>query len=205
MKTKSINSFGKQGWWIIIYVLLLFWISASPIDLLNVSVDAFAGMKQWDGNMLLVFSSIGTWVGIIVVAIFGRWVTAKGAKLPTLIGLVLLGLFFIFNGMADSIPMYGVAVVLLSAMSGSLNLVSTNTFMSNWFPKKKGIALGWSSMGMCLSGAVCIPLFAALLESTHTLTIPFAVFGAISIVIAAITGFGVKEWPEQAGCWLLLD
>jgi hypothetical protein len=39
-KQKGINDFGKQGWLIIIYVLFLFWFSADPVDLLNVSVDA---------------------------------------------------------------------------------------------------------------------------------------------------------------------
>lgn len=185
----------------IIFVLFLFWFSASPVDLLNVTVDAFAGMKGWDSNALLVFSTIGTWAGIVVAALLGKWVAKKGVKTPTVVALFLLGLFFIVNGMANSVAMYGIAVVLLSSVSGAINLVSTNTFMSNWFPKKKGIALGWSSMGMCISSAVSIPVFAGILSATHSIVIPFAVFGVVVIALALVTQFFVKATPEEAGAY----
>jgi len=101
----------------------------------------------------------------------------------------------------NSITTYGAAVILLTMVSGGVNLISTNTYMSNWFPKKKGIALGWSSMGMCASGAVSIPIFAVLLEKTHSLTIPFAFFGAATLIIALVTLIGVKVIPEEAGAF----
>ena len=53
-------------------------------------------------------------------------------------------------------------VVLLSAVSNSINLVSTNAYMSNWFPRKKGIALGWSTMGAPISSATCIAIFTGI-------------------------------------------
>jgi sugar phosphate permease len=56
-------------------------------------------------------------------------------------------------------------------------------------------------MGMCVSSGVSIPVFAALLAGTNTLTVPFAVFGAASIAVAVITALFVKEWPEQAGAY----
>jgi len=200
-KQKGINDFGKKGWLIILYVLFLFWFSAAPVDLLNISVGAFAGMKGWDGNTLLVFSSIGTWLTIVIAAIVGRWVASKGVKLPTTTCLFLTGVFMILNGFANSIAFYGFAVAAMTCVSGAVNLVSTNTYMSNWFPKRKGIALGWSSMGMCVSSAVSIPIFALLLNATHSLIVPFTVFGVIVIFLALVTQFSVKSFPEEAGAY----
>jgi sugar phosphate permease len=200
-KSRNINDFGKHGWLIIFYTLFLFWFSSAPVDLLNVSVDAFAGMKQWDGNNLLIFSSIGIWVSIIVTALAGRWVAFKGVRVPTTVCLSLMGWFMMLNGFASSIPLYGFAVVAMTGISGAINLVSTNTFMSNWFPKRKGIALGWSTMGMCVSSAVSIPVFAMLLNATHSLIVPYALFGAVVIILALVTQFGVKATPEEAGAY----
>jgi sugar phosphate permease len=200
-KQKGINDFGKQGWLIILYVLFLFWFSSAPVDLLNVSVDAFAGIKQWDGNMLLVFSSIGTWLSIVATAVVGGWVAKKGVKTPTVVCLILMGVFMILNGFVNSIPFYGIVVVLMTGISGAINLVSTNTYMSNWFPRKKGIALGWSSMGMCVSSAVSIPVFAVLLNTTHSLVPPYAVFGVIVIILGLITRARIKTMPEEAGAY----
>ncbi|MDR1797791.1 MAG: MFS transporter [Clostridiales Family XIII bacterium] len=200
-KPQGINNFGKHGWGIVVYVFFLFWISAGPVDLLNVSVDAFAGIHGWDANGLLVFSSIGVWCTVVLNIIMGRWVVKKGGKIPTVVFLLLLGVFFIFNGFANQVALYGLAVVLLTAVSGGVNLISTNTYMSNWFPRKKGIALGWSSMGMCFSGVVSIPLFAALLARTQSTVAPYLFFGAAAIVIALITLFGVKQLPEEIGAF----
>jgi sugar phosphate permease len=200
-KEKGINDFGKQGWLLIIYVFFLFMISAFPVDVLNISVDAFAGIKQWDGNALLVFSSIGTWVAIIMSAIVGKWVAAKGVKTPTVAALILVGLCLILTGFANSVPIYGLAVVVGTSVTGAVNLVSTNTYMSNWFPRKKGIALGWSSMGMCFSSAVGVPVFAVLLGKTHSLAVSFAFFGVIALIIAVVTQVGIKSLPEEAGAF----
>jgi sugar phosphate permease len=198
---KGINDFGKQGWLIIIYVLFLFWASSAQVDLLNITVEAFANMKQWDSNVLLVFSSIGVWVSVIAAALIGKWVAAKGVGTPTVTALFLIGLLLIVNGLANSIAVYGIVVVLVTALSGAMNLVATNTYISNWFPKKKGIALGWSSMGLPVSSAVSIPVFAVLLNITHSLFIPFLVFGIAIIVLALITKFRIKSTPEEAGAF----
>jgi sugar phosphate permease len=200
-KRKSINDFGKQGWFIIIYVLFLFWASSAQVDLLNITVEAFANIKKWDSNMLLVFSSIGVWASVIAAALIGKWVAAKGVGTPTVTSLFLIGLLLIVNGLANSVAVYGIVVVLVTALSGAMNLVTTNTYMSNWFPKKKGIALGWSSMGLPISSAVSIPVFAVLLNITHSLFIPFLVFGIAIIVLALITKFRIKSTPEEAGAF----
>jgi sugar phosphate permease len=200
-KRKNINDFGKQGWFIIIYVLFLFWASSAQVDLLNITVEAFANMKQWDGNVLLVFSSIGVWASVIAAALIGKWVAARGVGTPTVITLFLIGLLLIVNGLVNSVAVYGIVVVLVTALSGAMNLVTTNTYISNWFPKKKGIALGWSSMGLPVSSAVSIPVFAVLLNITHSLFIPFLVFGVAIIVLALITKFRIKSTPEEAGAF----
>ncbi|MDR1902131.1 MAG: MFS transporter [Treponema sp.] len=200
-KKKNINNFGKQGWLLIVYVFFLFFISSFPVDVLNISVEGFANMKQWDGGALLVFSSIGAWLTIIISALIGRWVAAKGVKTPTVIALLIAGVCLILNGFANSVLVYGIAVVLGTSVTGAVNLVSTNTYTSNWFPQKKGIALGWSSMGMCFSGALGVPVFAAILGLTHSFALPFGVFGVLAIILALVAQFGVKTLPEEAGAF----
>jgi sugar phosphate permease len=197
---KNINDFGKQGWLIIIYVLFLYWFSAFPVDVLNVSVPAFAEMKGWDANALLVFSGLGVWASIIITAIFGRLVYKKGVKIPTVVLLILMGLCMIITGFSNSIPFYDISVILLTGITGGINLVSTNTYMSNWFPRTKGIALGWSTMGMPVSG-VSVPLFALILAISGSLVAPYAVFGAAFIILGIITAFSVKSFPEEAGAF----
>ena len=132
---KGLNSFGLKGWWVVIFVGLLYYVSSNAVDLLNVTTTLFAQVKGWDENALLVFSGLGGWVGVILTLIFGRWIAKKGVKLPTVIFLVIFAVLYFLNGRVNSVATYGVVVVLLSAVSNSINLVSTNAYMSNWFPR----------------------------------------------------------------------
>ena len=201
MKQKGLNNFGAKGWWIVIFVGLLYLISSATVDLLNVTPQLFQAVKGWDQNQLLVFSGIGGWVGVVLALVFGRWITAKGVKVPTVLALVLVAVLFAVNGYVPSIATYGLVVVLITALGNTLNLVSTNTYMSNWFPKKKGIALGWSTMGAPLSSAICIPIFTAVFGATHGLSAPYMVFAVITLVLALLAAFAVKSTPEEAGAY----
>ena len=124
-------------------------------------VAAFVANTVFDVNVVVVILAAAVF-GVVLALVFGRWITAKGVKVPTVLALVLVAVLFAVNGQVTSIAMYGVVVVILTALGNTLNLVSTNTYMSNWFPKKKGIALGWSTMGAPLSSAICIPIFTAV-------------------------------------------
>ena len=60
MKQKGLNNFGAKGWWIVIFVGLLYLISSATVDLLNVTPQLFQAVKGWDQNQLLVFSAVGS-------------------------------------------------------------------------------------------------------------------------------------------------
>lgn len=201
-KQKGLNSFGAKGWWVIIFVGLLYYVSSNAVDLLNVTTTLFAQVKGWDENALLVFSGLGGWAGVILTLIFGRWIANKGVKTPTVIFLVLFAILFFLNGRVNSVAAYGIVVILLSAVSNSINMVSTNAYMSNWFPRKKGIALGWSTMGAPISSATCIAIFTTVFAAAHgSLAQPFLVFAILTLVIAILALVAVKATPAEAGAY----
>ena len=139
MNTKS--NFGKKGWLVIIYVLFLYMFSATPPDTLNVSVEAFGhmrfGMEGQSWQQLLIYSAIGGFIGSPVALILGQIVARCKVKWPTVAVLVIYGIIWFLNGQANSVAMYAVMVVMITAVSDALNLVSTQQIMNNWFPKKR--------------------------------------------------------------------
>lgn len=200
MKNSTVKSnFGKLGWLIIIFTLVIYLASSVPPDTLNVSVLAFGGKFGWDTNALLVFSGIGGFVGILISLIFGFIIAKYGVKWPTVIILIIYAFIWFFNGNVRSITQYGIAVVSLTAISNTINLVSTQQIMSNWFPRKKGIALGWATMGMCMSGAFMVPIFQKMFSIS--IGAPFYLMVAISLILAIITAIWFKSYPEQAGAY----
>ncbi|MDR0356917.1 MAG: MFS transporter [Clostridiales Family XIII bacterium] len=196
---ESRNGFGRKGWSVVIFVGLLFMISIAAADLLNVSPKLFEEAYGWDANGLLAYSSVGGWLGVAATMFFGQWVAAKGAKTPTVIFLFVFAALYFLNGQVKSVAAYGIVVILLMAVCNCLNLVSTNTYMSNWFHRKKGIALGFAAMGIPACEAVLVPLFAWVARVGGGIGEPFTVISLITAAIALLAIFIIRATPEEAG------
>ena len=196
--TKS--NFGRKGWMIIIYVLFLYMFSATPPDTLNVTAGWFAEVIGVDSTSLLPFFAVGGFVGILVALVLGQFIAKKGVKWPTVGILIVYALIWFLNGFVKSVPMYAVITILLVAVSDAMNLVSTQQIMNNWFPKKKGIALGWSTMGMCFSSAIMVAVFSAL-KGAINIQAPYYLMTVICIILAIVTAVWFKNYPEEAGAY----
>ena len=199
-KAKSgMNNFGKLGWAVVIYTLLIYLFTCVTNDTLNVTVEVFAGVLGVTSNDLLPMAAIGGFVGVILSLIVGAIIAKKNVKMPTAILVIILGVLFAINGQARSLPVYAIAAVLSTAVAQTLNLVCTQQIMSNWFPKKKGIALGWATMGMPVCSAVMVAVFQGLFGVS--VAAPYWLMLVICLIMAAITLFCFKNYPEEAGAY----
>lgn len=198
-KKQGMNNFGKKGWAVVIYTLFIYLFTCVINDTLNVSVTAFADLLGADSNSLLPFAAVGGFVGVVLSLVFGIIIAKKNVKMPVVVLFVLLGIMYAVNGKANSVPMFAIALVLVTALSQTLNLVCTQQIMSNWFPKKKGIALGWATMGMPISSALMVAVFQGMFGID--ISAPYWLMAVICILMAVITGLWFKNYPEEAGAY----
>lgn len=196
---KSVNNFGRKGWAIVFYVLLIYLFTCVTNDTLNVTTGFFGGFLHVDPNSLLPFAAVGGFVGVILSLVAGIVIAKKNVKVPTTVLFAVLGLLFAFNGQAKNVGMFAIATILTTAVSQTLNLVCTQQIMSNWFPKKKGIALGWATMGMPICSAVMVAVFEGLFHVS--ISAPYWLMFAICIILAIVTGVWFKNYPEEAGAY----
>ncbi|HBW35556.1 peptide-methionine (R)-S-oxide reductase [Desulfosporosinus sp. BICA1-9] len=80
--------------------------------------------------------------------------------------------------------------------SASIRFIPPGTLITNWFPTKKGLALGWATMGMPLATAVFVPLIAFLfgtlgiaLTVTKSFTGAYIAFVFVDIIAIVIIKF----------------
>lgn len=81
-----------------------------------------------------------------------------------------------------------------------LNLIPSN-IMNVWFPRKKGIALGWATMGMPICTATVIMILSALTAKFNSVAMAYTIFGIIIIVYGILSFFWVKDNPESLGLY----
>lgn len=198
-ETKS--NFGKYGWLMIFFATLFFFLNAGiQTDGLNISVPAIAKLRGWDKGTLLSFATPAGWIAVLGSIIFGRLSAKKGPKFVIIVTLCVLGIATIAWGRVDSIWIYfGIQCIIMSVLNG-LVYIAGPALVSNWFPRKNALAIGWANMGANISTAAYVPFF-TWLEGTLGITKAFTIVGIIVLVVFVGALFLVKNYPEQAGAY----
>ena len=149
-------NFGVKGWIILIITFLCIFLDSSLInDSLNVVVDVFAGVHQWNSNLLLSFSTITAWIAVAGAVIMGR---------PVQQDLHSLGLGHLPGHHRYRLPLLGQCLLprhvlclpgrVQCGRHGLLLHLLHERGLQLVPPPKKGMAMGWVTIGFPLSAAV---------------------------------------------------
>ena len=199
-KAKS-NGFGKNGWFFIIYGMLTFFITTAVSDSINnLSLPAFCEQYGWNYSNLLSLRSIYGWVTIVIMAVLGRLLRNRSAKKGALIiGMLYVVCLVIYPHITTSVQfmiVFFFVAVISTVWPQQFNAIIT----SNWFPRKKGAVIGWTTIGLPIGSGFGIVIYSALsgnfgMAGTHY------VYAGIALVCVIVCAFLVSDYPEQRECY----
>lgn len=202
ISTDARSNFGAKGWWIIIYSFLCFYLyGACTNSALNTVIPMQSALHGWDSAALLSLSTPAGLIALVVCLFFGRVVAKKGLVFTQIIVLILSGLAVIWWGCVSSFSGYAVALIVVVCLMNTIQLVGGNMTITNWFPKKKGIAIGWATMGLNISSGTVVIILTALAGWFGGIKGALIAFGCIFFVMAIVTKLFVKDYPEQMGAY----
>ena len=200
-------NFGK-GWIIIFYSMIMFWfLIGFSIDGQNIVIDVFVNLHYqelgYDDPTLLhaKLLELAMWAGFIgVVAYFviGRILTKIGAKWLSIVCLALAGLSYIFYAHSTTLGTYFAGLTLVTIFINAAGYLGGGNLVTQWMPKKKGLANGFTTMGHNLGSALYVPLIAALIGA-YGMGKGMTITGIAAIVIAILAIFIIKNTPQEAG------
>ena len=197
------NNFGKWGWSMIIYAAISYYIaSAVSTDGLNFYPDALGGPHGWNSGMITTLAGVAGWVALIGAVIFAQLIAKIGTRIASGIINIVTGLLLIWFGNTSNYVVFIIMVFALNFIVANiqLNLIPSN-IMNVWFPRKKGIALGWATMGMPICTATIILILSALTTKFGSAGIAYTIFGIFVIVYGIVSFFWVKDNPESVGAY----
>lgn len=202
MNKKSTSSnFGAKGWGIVGFTGLMMFINGiihtNGLNILTVTIN---GQKGWDVSTMLTMNTIAGIIGVFVSFITGRLIIKFGAKQIGGIFLILGGLVIIWFGIANNLIAFFLALTFLWIFSDGYGQMVPFTLVAQWFPKRKGLALGWATMGYPLCSIFAVPILLALFGA-FGFSNAFLVFGIIQIVFGILTFLVIKNHPEEAGAY----
>ena len=185
MKTKtnkySVTDFGGYGWLTILYCLFMFWFYVGFVnDGSNISAPAIAQRLGVSSGTILNMNSIAGMVGVLFFIVAGQINRKIGARRTSGIFTILAGLFYIGIANAPSLFWYTLCMCIVVGSIMSAGYIAGGTLVAQWFPKKKGIVMGYTTMGHNLASAFYVPLITLLVAS-------FGIeIGVIPLSLAAI-------------------
>ena len=195
-KSLTDNRFGGWGWSMIFYTMILyFFYAAITTDGMNLIPSAFAEAHGWDANTLLSVATPAGLIGLVGGFVFGRLVIKTKPKNMSAVTLIITGILYALLGMVPSVALYTIDLMLICFFASGFGTAACPAFIANWFPRKKGIALGWATMGAPISSSAFVVLLA-----TKGIRTAFVIFGVLAVIVGIVTFFWAKNEPADVNC-----
>lgn len=193
------SRFSAMGWTLIaFYFFALFMDVGISADGAQIVIPAIAEATGWDASALLYLNTIAGYIALAAYIPIGIWAQKKSPKTQATVLSILAGIAYILLGRATSIPMYAISLTLAVVCSNGRCWISYAKLTSSWFPRKKGIVMGWTTIGNNASTMLLIPLLVALI-GFGGISFATLVLGIFLIVSGILNQILIKDTPEECG------
>lgn len=194
----SVVNFGP-GWVPIIYCLLMFWFYVGMCnDGSNASVPAVAAALRVENSTLLAMNSIAGLVGVIFFIVLGQVNRKIGARWLSGVLCIIAGAAYIGVGNSSSVAMYLVFMCIVTGCIMSAGYICGGALVATWFPKKKGIVMGYTTMGHNLASAFYVLILSGLIARFY-ITGGVVPIGIACIVLGILGIIFVRNKPQDKG------
>ena len=190
------------GWWVVLVAGIGTFLGPAPIVYytFGVFINPLSQEFQWSRSELsFAYSTavLGLTVGTLLI---GRLVDHLGARRVIVSSTLIFGLGLIsFYSLSPNLwHLYAIYLVLGSASAGN-SLVPYFRVISQWFDKKRGLAMGLTMLGIGL-GAFVMPSLANTLITELGWRNTYVIFGGVVLAVSIpVIVLFFKETPQQMG------
>ena len=196
---QSMNNFGI-GWGTILYCLLMFFLYLGMInDGTNVLAPAAAANCGVEPGTIITMNGYAGMIAVIGFIIAGQINKKIGPRLTSAICLIISGVTYIGCGNATSVMFYTVCMTLCATGMMSAGYVAGGTLVANWFPKKKGIVMGYTTMGHNFASAFYVAIMTGLIATMGSMNKASWLPGVAAIILGIVGFIFMRNTPQERG------
>ena len=207
-KRSARSNFGGRGWIVTIYTFLIFFSASCPALIFNATVPHFEAVLGVSNVTQQTILSIATAVGTIMVLITGQITLKKSVrKLAIIFGIIwavaIIGLGLSSNMIAPGAPagliVFAVMMVICRAVGDPLTYSTNGTLVANWFPKKRGLVMGWATFGFPMASGIGVGIMSGIFGGSGSVMAAFIPPLFLGIIALLLLIFFLRDYPEQLG------
>ncbi|MDL2238124.1 MFS transporter [Christensenellaceae bacterium OttesenSCG-928-K19] len=196
------SNFGRKGWYLIIILGLSMYMQVGIIsEGMNIVIPAFSEIYGWETSTLFGYNAIAGWIGVIGAILWAIAVSRikNGAKTIFSVGLVCCAVCVILWGRISAPWQYLLMMCLVQFFLQAFGGSALASLLANWFPTKKGLVMGWATIGISMASIAYMPMMNGFVVN-FGLPNAFICMAAI-MILNFLLSIPIKNTPEQAGTY----
>lgn len=197
------NSFNLgKGWYLMIFAILAMMVTNAGVnDGLNIALPEISKGAGLDYELCLSMGTLAGFVGVAMMFVIAKIRDKFGGRKVSAVLFIIFGLTFYFLFLrATDIFMYGLSQCIMVSCGQGCFYLCTGPMQSDWFPKKRGVVNGISTIGANIGTAILAP-FMTMLLSFAEYKISLAFFSIAAIILAIFEYITLRDNPLDAGMY----
>ena len=177
--------------------LLLF--NGSGVFVFSLFVRPLEAALGWGRGQVMAGFTIYYATAGLASPLVGRFVDRYGARPVIVLGAVMVGLGFLLVSRMSDLSLFYLGYVIIGAGAAGIGPVPCSAIISNWFRRKRGLALGLMSAGIGAGGVVMAPFIGYML-SHYDWRAAYLSLGVVVVAVTIPLALGVvRTWPSEMG------
>nr|WP_320133387.1 MFS transporter [uncultured Holophaga sp.] len=196
----SAFAFGLAGWGTILYCLVMFFFYVGMVnDGTNVLAPTVAANLGCAPGTLIQLNGYAGMVGVVGFILVGQVNRKLGARATSSLCTIVAGVAYIVCANAASISMYFIAMCIVVTGIMSAGYIAGGTLTVAWFPKKKGIIMGYTTMGHNFASAFYVAILAGLVAAVGNIKGGSVPIGVAAIFLGILGAVFMRNTPQERG------
>lgn len=194
----SVFKFGAAGWGTILYCLFMFFFYVGMVnDGTNVLAPAAAENIGVEPGTIIQWNGFAGMVAVLGFIIVGQINKRIGARATSSIFTVISGVSYIICGNATTLGVYVAGMVFCATGIMSAGYIAGGTLVATWFPKKKGVVMGYTTMGHNFASAFYVAILTGLVAAFGGISKGCIPIGICTILLGIIGGIFIRNTPQE--------